>query len=478
MFPYAKTGGLADMVASLSRHLSHLGHDVKVILPYYRSIKEMKLLPEIFIDNLVVKTGKESTNCKIYEHLEVDSGVSVYFVEKNEYFNRSGFYNDSNIDYKDNAERFIFFAHAAVQLSRYFKSNIDILHCHDWQSALPIALLKADINIPEQLNKTHSVFTIHNLGYQGNFDSYNFSKTGLPTEYFSTEGLEFYGQLSLIKAGIIYSDIITTVSPNYAKEIQTEDYGFGMEGILKKRKNHLIGILNGIDESIWNPAKDPCLICHFDHTTIEKKKICKVNLQEKMSLNRNTATPLIGGISRLIHQKGYDMVVSALPGLLSHDIQFVLLGTGEPALEEKFNQISKQYSNFKFYNGYNETLAHQIIAGSDIFIIPSRYEPCGLTQMYSLKYGTIPIVNATGGLEDSVRDIKNNLSTGTGIKFSPFSTANFIFNIIKTIELYKNEKNLWYKIMYNGMKENHSWQHRILQYHDLYRNLTRKITKA
>lgn len=476
IYPYAKTGGLADMVGSLAKSLSNLGHDVRVILPFYKNIYNLNLDVEVFVDSFTIKLGDEKLTCKIYEYLDINSGITLYLIEHLNYFNRNGFYNENNKDYPDNAERFIFFSKAAIKLCKFFQFNIDIIHCHDWQTGLIPAFLKSDVknpkdNIPLQLKHTKSVFTIHNLGYQGNFPEYYYKMTGLPKAFFSIDGLEFYGGISFLKAGIYYSDIITTVSSTYAKEIQTHKSGFGLDGLLKARRDKLIGIPNGIDENIWNPEIDTFLLSHYNSLNLENKKKCKTELQENFGLNINQDIPLIGGISRLVHQKGYDMVASVLPGLLSHNIQFVLLGTGDVDIENNFADLAKHYQNFKFYNGYNEHLAHLIIAGSDIFIIPSRYEPCGLTQMYSLKYGTIPIAHATGGLEDTIKDFNEINEEGNGLKFKSFSSSNFISSVIRATNIYKSNKNLWNKFMLNGMKENHNWSHRVLQYHNLYRNL-------
>jgi len=480
MYPYAKTGGLADMVGSFSKSLSQLGHDVRVILPFYKQIYNMNLEIDIFAENFSISLGDEMISCNIYEYLDIDSGVTLYLIEQLNYFNRIGFYNENNKDYADNAERFIFFSKAAIKLCKFFNFNIDIVHCHDWQTGLIPAFLKANVkhpkdNIPPQLKHSKSIFTIHNLGYQGNFPKYFYKLTGLPENFFSINGLEFYGKMSFLKSGIFYSDMITTVSSTYAQDIQTPESGFGLDGLLKTRRDKLIGILNGIDENIWNPEIDTFLLPHYNSSNFENKIKFKAQLQENFGLTINPDIPLIGGISRLVHQKGYDMVANVLPNLLSHNIQFVLLGTGEINIENQFEDFSNKFQNFKFYKGYNEPLAHLIIAGSDIFIIPSRYEPCGLTQMYSLKYGTIPVAHSTGGLEDTIKNFNENTGEGNGLKFKDFSSGNFVLAVLKAANIYKSNKNLWKKFIENGMKENHNWSHRVIQYHNLYRNLLKSF---
>ncbi|KQC13128.1 MAG: hypothetical protein APR63_01160 [Desulfuromonas sp. SDB] len=472
IYPYAKVGGMGDMVAALSRHLSKLGHDVRIVLPYYRNIKNLNLDHQIFLNNFKVNLPFKTINCRVLEYLETDSGVILYFIDYPEYFDREGIYNDRQKDYPDNPERFIFFSYAALLLTKHFDFHVDVLHGHDWPTGLIMPLLKCGIKWSAQIEEVKTVFTIHNLAYQGNYPLSYFKSIGLPESFLHhQDGLEFFGQISFLKAGIAYADHITTVSITYAREIQTDAGGCGLQGLLQKRKESITGILNGIDESIWNPLTDSYLTNHYDISTIEQKKLCKQDLQQKMGLHPDLNIPLIGGISRLVFQKGFDIVASALVDLLAENIQFALLGTGDDQIESQLTEISKHYSNFKFYNGYSEHLAHLIIAGCDIFIVPSRYEPCGLTQLYSLKYGTIPVVHATGGLEDSVNNIKD--STGNGIKFSPLTPYNLKIAILKAVELYQDDRDRWKKIMINGMKENHNWDYQILQYHNLYRSLTR-----
>lgn len=477
-YPYSKTGGLADMVGDLSRHLSKLGHDVRVVLPYYKCTKEKKLDIEVLADDFKVVCGGKTVICRILKHLETSSSVRFYFIEQDKYFDRSELYNENNVDYPDNAERFIFFCNASVQMAKYFDFNVEVIHCHDWQSGLVPALIKSGAYKPSQLADAKTVFTIHNLGYQGNYPMSNFHMTGLPPEFASTEGLEFYSNMSLIKSGIIYSDVLTTVSPRYAAEIQTPQYGFGLDGLLKEKRNKLIGILNGIDENLWNPLSDPFLCCHYSEEAIEDKTNCKKSLQNKMNFIADPEVPLIGAISRIAHQKGHDMLARVLPGILSNDIQMIILGTGDPAIESSFEAISRHYNNFKFINAFDEPLSHQIIAGSDIFIVPSRYEPCGLTQMFALQYGTFPVVHATGGLDDTVKNFDPVTGTGNGVKFMPFSDIEFTSALVKAMTLFDRDKKLWKKILQNGMRENHSWDHRVLQYHNLYRSITREAVPA
>lgn len=475
--PYSKTGGLGDMVGDLSRHLSKIGHDVRVVLPYYRCTKEKNLDIEIQTDDLRVNSGEKTVQCRILKYLEPSSSVRFFFVENDAYFDRPELYNENNVDYPDNAERFIFFCNAAMQLAKSFDFDVDIIHSHDWQAGLVPALFKAGVHLPKQLSKAKTVFTIHNLGYQGNYPMSYFKMTGLPPSYASTQGIEFYSNISLIKSGIVFSDMLTTVSQKYALEIQSPEFGFGFDGLIREKRNKLIGILNGIDENLWNPLSDPFISCHFGADSIETKAICKSNLQRKINFPQDPKTPLVGGISRIAYQKGHDMIARVLPGILSSDIHMVVLGTGDPEIERQFHEISRHYNNFKFINAFDEPLSHQIIAASDIFIVPSRYEPCGLTQMFALKYGTMPVVHATGGLDDTIKNIDPITEKGNGFKFSPFSEIEFTSALFRAIALFDKDKNLWKKIIVNGMDENHSWEYRVMHYHNLYRSLARQETK-
>ncbi|MBN1620604.1 glycogen synthase GlgA [candidate division WOR-3 bacterium] len=472
-YPYSKTGGLADMVGDLSRHLAKLGHDVRVVLPYYRCTREKNLDTEIHAEDFKVICGDKTVTCRILKFIEESSSVRFYFVDQKGYFDRPELYNENNVDYPDNAERFIFFCNATVQMTKYFDFDVDIIHCHDWQTGLIPALIKTGFSKPSTLKEAKTVFTIHNIGYQGNYAMSNFHLTGLPPDLASTSGLEFYQNMSLIKSGIIFSDFLTTVSPRYASEIQTPELGFGLNSLIKEKRNKLAGILNGIDDSHWNPMTDPFLCCHYGPEDLEEKTNCKKNLQNKMNFPPDPDIPLIGGISRIAHQKGYDMVASVLPGILSNDLQMVILGTGDPQIENQLENISRRCHNFKFIKAFDESLSHQIIAGCDIFMVPSRYEPCGLTQMFALKYGTFPVVHATGGLDDTVKNFDPVTGTGNGVKFTPFSDIEFTSALVKALTLFERDKALWKRVLKNGMLENHSWEHRVIQYHNLYRDMTR-----
>jgi len=473
--PFAKTGGLADVVGALPPALKRLGADVRLVLPMYRSVLEGK--PDIRprLKRLQVPLGHEMLEAGVFEG-RIKKGIPVYLIEREDLYDRPNLYGDARGDYHDNLERFAFLAHAALRLAGALPFRPDVIHCHDWQSGLLPPLLKGPYATAPSLGKTVTVFTIHNLGYQGIFPADKFPLTGLASkEFFHPEGLEFWGNLSLLKAGIVYSEAVTTVSPTYALEIQTPEHGMGMEGLLGRRKADLMGFLNGVDYRIWNPATDVHIPFKYSPGKMEGKGRCKLELIREMGLDPLLKSrPLLGVISRLDVHKGLDLLVKVLNKILSLDVGVVLLGSGDRHIQKDLQRIAKRHSGrVAFETGFNEPLAHRIMAASDLFLIPSQYEPCGLTQMYALKYGAVPIVRATGGLEDTIVRFDPDRGKGNGFKFTEYEPAAFLKEVRKAVEHYRDAA-AWKGLMKRGMKADFSWDRSARRYMELYRAISEK----
>lgn len=466
VFPYSKTGGLADMVGALVRALAKAGHQVRLVTPLYRGIKEK--FPAIRkVDwQFNLPLGAVHAHGGLWQ-LDEESGVKIYFVEHPGYFNRAGIYHENNISYADNGDRFIFFSKCVVNLARYLPWHADVVHVHDWQVGLVPALIlhqrtEGWTNIPA------TCLTIHNLAYQGVFPEAAFDLANLPPNFFHTEGVEYFGLLNCLKAGIAYSDAITTVSPRYAREITTEEFGCGLDGLLRRRHSHLIGILNGVDYDEWNTTKNSHLFKAYSAGRMTGKAVNKAELQKSVGLPVELGIPLFGTISRLAEQKGVDIQLGALAEMLNTQMQFVLLGSGAPEYERAYRELARQFPGkvaLKF--GYDETLAHRIEAGCDFFLMPSRFEPCGLNQMYSLRYGTIPIVRAVGGLDDSVIDWTQNSTAANGIKFHQYTPRALARAIRKALVLF-NQPELLKQCRRNAMKADFSWGQTVREYEAVY----------
>jgi starch synthase len=385
-------------------------------------------------------------------------------------YDRPNIYGNSLGDYYDNFERFAFFARAALLTAEMLAIKPDLIHCHDWQTGLVPALLKGPLRDSMTLDATPTVFTIHNVGYQGLFPADKLLLTGLSREeFYRSEGLEYYGNISLLKAGIVYSDAVTTVSPAYAREIQTPEYGMGMEGILQYRRASLHGILNGVDYQLWDPARDPHISVHYSPCKVAGKQACKESLIKEINLDHFlTKRPLLGMISRLDAQKGLDLLVKILDDILALDVGLVVLGSGDERIQGAIQEAAQRHpGRVGLTIGFDEPLAHRIMAGADAFLIPSRYEPCGLTQMYALKYGTVPIVRATGGLDDTIVPFDHKTGEGNGFKFSAYEPNAFLEAIRIAVHLFQDPK-AWQRLMANGMKADFSWERSAQRYRALY----------
>lgn len=465
--PFSKTGGLADMVGALGKALAHAGHEVRIITPLYRGIRgKFPTLSRVdWQFNLPLGAKWEQGGLR---SLELEKGLTIYFVDHPGFFDRPGIYLENNISYADNDQRFIYFSKCVVNLARYSPWQPDVIHVHDWQVGLVPALMLQQKRAEGWDNPPPTCLTIHNLAYQGTFPKSAFDLTNLPAAFFTPDGLEFYQQLNCLKAGIIFSDAITTVSPRYAREIMTEALGCALDDRLRQRRKHLFGILNGVDYGEWNTTRNLFLSHPYSVTHLAGKAANKLELQKELGLPGLTKVPLFGTISRLAAQKGVDIELGALEEMLSADIQFVLLGSGSPAFEKGYQKLALRFPDkVAVQLGYNEGLAHRIEAACDFYLMPSQFEPCGLNQMYSLRYGTIPIVRATGGLDDSIIDYNQDTALANGIKFQDYSARALAKAIRKALAVYAQPE-LFHRFRQNAMKADFSWNRTVGEYLKIY----------
>jgi starch synthase len=474
--PFAKTGGLADVSGSLPQALASLGHQVAVVMPLYRSTKEGKHEIKQHDKILSVPFKGQQLITKVFLSA-VGSEISTYFIQRDEFFDRSGLYGTPDGDYIDNPERFVFFSRSILELGKVIGFQPEIIHCHDWQTSLVPVYLKSIYRNDPQLKKARCVFTIHNLAYQGVFPKETMSVSGLPLELFSINGLEYYGKMNFMKGGILFSDKITTVSNRYAKEIQTPEYGYGLDGVLRERSMDISGILNGVDYTSWDPKTDPHIAVNYDAKDLSGKQQCREELIKIFGLQGSSKSPVIGMISRLADQKGFDILAEAMEDLLKLDLCLVILGTGDAKYEKQFASLGKKHpGRLGVRVAFDNALAHKIEAGADLFLMPSKYEPCGLNQMYSLKYGTIPVVRATGGLDDTIKEFNPETGRGNGFKFNVYSSAELIKAVKRARYLYRNNL-LWAKLMKNAMKEDFSWQKSAQKYEEVYQKAVAKTNE-
>lgn len=466
--PFAKTGGLADVAGALPGALRELGHEVILVIPRYRCTNGSRFGISKVIDDLAVPVGDRTVSATIYES-ELPSGVKTYLVGHNPYFDRDELYQTALGDYHDNAERFLFFSRAVLEMLPVLKLQPDIIHLNDWQSAPVAVYLKTLYAGQRYYQAMATLFTIHNIAYQGAFSYDEFPLTNFPEETWSIDGLEYYGKMNFLKAGIVYADLISTVSAKYAREIQTGAYGCGMEGILVKRKRDLHGILNGVDYSVWSPDIDPLIPAHYDAADPSGKLECRAHLLGELGFSPQDRRPILGLISRLTAQKGLDLLADIMPDLLQLEVILVVLGTGDRHYQELLANLTDRYpQRVSATIGFDNALAHRIEAGSDIFLMPSRYEPCGLNQMYSLRYGTIPVVRATGGLDDTIQDYVSDGGKGNGFKFQEYRAHDFYKALVRAIDLYHYPAK-WRTLMIRGMKSDFSWQQAARSYEAVYR---------
>ena len=477
--PFSKTGGLADVAAGLSKALAASGHDVWLITPHYPQLLPALHCPPITPTGkmLEVQVGPKRIDGALLKSELPGGKVTVLLVDQPGYFDRPQPYSENGSDYKDNCERFAFFSRAVLQAAEVFDLRPDIIHSNDWQTGLIPAILEVDFRSRPGFERAAAVFTIHNLAFQGQSWHWDMLLTGLDWKYFNWRQMEFYGNLNLLKTGITFADMVTTVSPTYAREICTPEFGWGLEGVLASRGDDLVGILNGIDADLWNPETDPALPRNYSIETVaDGKAACKASLQQECGLAVRGEVPLFGMISRMTDQKGFDLIRDSAESTLEQDIQLLFLGTGEEQYEELCRELMRRYpGRVSTTIGFDERLAHRIEAGADIYLMPSRFEPCGLNQMYSLRYGTIPIVHRVGGLADSVIDADaEHLADGTatGFCFSESTGEAFSRQISRALETYYN-KPVWTKLIRNGMRRDWSWNRSAAEYVSVYQRAER-----
>jgi starch synthase len=462
--PFSKTGGLADVIEALPKALVAQGHELAVVLPRYRGIKtSMVVMP-----SMTIPLGAHLRFPSIADGTMLN-GVRYFFVDDPGYFDRDGIYGNSMEDFPDNAERYSEFCRATIEIAKHVWPA-DVIHCHDWQTALVPTLMRSLYSSDPLVKDIPVIFTIHNLGYQGQFAAAVLGRAGIPPEVYNPAGLEYYGDVNFLKGGLVYSDYLTTVSKKYAEEIQTPEFGYGLDGVVRSRRDHLVGILNGVDYSAWNPDKDKLIAASYSAKDLTGKHACKKDLLEIFGLSPEYETrPVLGIVSRFADQKGFDLIAAVAKELMQEDIILTVLGTGERRYEELFDTLANEFpGRVGVRIGYDNELAHKIEAGSDMFLMPSRYEPCGLNQIYSLKYGTVPIVRATGGLDDTVESFDVQHGTGTGFKFEPYAGAALLDAVRLALHHFADER-IWKRIQLNGMSKDFSWKRPASEYAKLYK---------
>jgi starch synthase len=457
--PLAKTGGLADVLGALPAALRELGDEAAVVIPRYGSI-DLKGARRVY-DGIAVYLGPARYDVAIYQ---APAEFPFYLVDCPPLYDRKGLYGESGVDYPDNHIRFAVLARAALTVARVL-FRTEIFHCHDWQAGLVPALLRSSFATDPTFLGVKTLFTIHNLGYQGLFPKSALAEAGLDPEIYRPDGLEFFGHISYIKGGIAFADALNTVSPTYAREIQTPEYGFGLDGALRARAGVLSGILNGVDYNVWNPETDSLIPAHYSAGDLDGKRVCKERLVEEFGLPAAALDrPLIGIVSRFTRQKGTDILAEVASQIVAQDTYLVALGSGDPEYEAFFQQMAAESpGRIALREGFDDGLAHRIEAGSDLFLMPSRYEPCGLNQIYSLRYGTVPVVRATGGLDDTIDE-------GTGFKFAEYS-GQALLGAVQAAARAFSDQVIWREMMRSGMRKDFSWKASAASYSALYRRL-------
>ncbi len=467
--PFASTGGLADVGAALPKAMAKQGAQVWRVMPMYRHVVEGGFILKDTGVRLDIPVGFRVYRAEVW--MTEDPAPTTYFIRRDEFFDRSQLYSLPDRDYDDNFERFVFFQKAVVALVDALGLRPEIVHCSDWQTGLVPLFLKHGVQGFGRNSSERIVFTIHNLAYQGLFSGSLYSLTNLPFFCFNIDRLEFYGNINCIKGGITSADIVTTVSKTYAQEIRTEEFGCGLHGILSQMGERLVGVVLGVDYSVWDPAVDQHLARAYRPGDLTGKKECKADLARSVGLTISPETPLIGMVTRLVDQKGLDIMAEAMPAMMDMGIGFVLLGAGQ----EKYQALCQQWAEnwpgrFAMRLGYDNPLAHKILAGADLYLMPSRFEPCGLSQLYSLRYGTLPIAHATGGLEDTIQDIGADGAAGTGFKFKAYTGDGLLSAVTRALDLF-GKPDVWSRLMGEAMKQDFSWDRSAEEHMLLYRKL-------
>ncbi len=473
--PFSKTGGLADVVGALPSALSRLGHRATVYLPRYKQTK----LPQsrTVVQSITVPFDDRYRFCSVLDGGE-HSGVQFYFIDYPQYFERDALYGTPLGDYSDNAERFALYSRAVLEATKILGVP-DVFHCHDWQSALVPILLRTLYGEDPAFPNAASVFTIHNMGYQGLFPPDTLPLLMLPWDLFTIDKLEFFGKVNFLKGALVFSDYVTTVSKKYSQEIQTSEYGFGLEGVLRGRASTVTGILNGVDYAEWSPETDKFILARYSPNDLDGKAQCKQDLLAQFGVTGADPTlPVIGIVSRFAAQKGFDLISHVADRLAREDMIVVALGTGDKIYEDLFRRLNKAYpQKFAIKIAYDNVVAHKIEAGADMFLMPSRYEPCGLNQIYSLKYGTVPVVRATGGLDDTIEPWDARSGRGTGFKFTEYTGEALLSTIRAALQAYRDQAS-WKKLMRNGMSRDFSWNASAQEYVKVYERAREQRTVA
>lgn len=467
VYPYSKTGGLADMTGALGKALAQAGHQVGIVKPLFRGIKER--FPQVRrVDwHFDLPLGDKRVDAELWQ-LEPTKGLTIYFIRKAAYFDRAGLYNENGSDYWDNGERFVFFSKCIAHLSRYLPWQPEMVHIHDWQTALVPLFIRHGREREGWGNAPRTCLTIHNLAYQGVFPGPAYALTNLPPDYFTGACCEAFGQLNCLKAGIACADVLTTVSPRYAREILTPEFGEGLDGMLRQRQAQLTGILNGVDYEDWRTKGNPHLPASYSAQNLRGKAIIKRELLKELHLPDAPALPLFGTVTRLAEQKGLDILLPALHEMLHSPMRFVLLGSGDRGFENALRQLHRKFPDRAAVRiGFDEGLSHRIEAACDFFLMPSRFEPCGLNQMYSLRYGAIPVVRATGGLDDSVIDASQSVTAANGIKFYKYAASALANGIRKALVLHQHPA-LLRQYRRNAMACDFSWGRTAKRYLEVY----------
>ncbi len=471
--PFAKTGGLADVTGALPKALRKIGVEADCILPLYRGVDRRKYPMTQSGPPVRVPLGHRAED-GVIEETDAGGGARAFFVRCDRYFDREFFYGTRDGDYVDNCERFTFFCRAVMEWIARSGARYDIVHCNDWQTALIPAYVRTLYSGEEAVRGLGTVFTVHNLGYQGLFWNHDLPITGLGWELFTPKGVEFYGKLSLMKAGLVFADVLSTVSATYSREIQTAEYGYGLEGVLYERRDDLYGILNGVDYDDWDPATDGLIAAPYSKENRAGKAACRADLLAEFGWRRDAPEPVVGLIGRLTAQKGFDLIEQIGDWLAGQSLRIVILGTGERKFEEEMAGLARRYpERISVRLAFDNGLAHKIEAGADMYLMPSRYEPCGLNQIYSLKYGTVPVVRNTGGLADTVVDADENPGGGTGFKFTAYDAAELRQAISRALGAFA-DKPRWEAIVRRGMEQDFSWEASAREYRTLYEKAMRK----
>ena len=470
--PFAKTGGLADVVGSLPPALHALGHDVRLVMPWYRAVRDVTGSLRPSRRKLSIPMGGQIYQAG-YRTCE-SRGVTVYFIDVPELYDRPELYGEQGLDYPDNAERFGLLSRAALELVRQIKFVPDVIHAHDWQTGLVPVYLRQQRGSDPFFAETASLFSIHNLGYQGVFPLATGRVLGLDESLLTADGLEFHGQISLLKAGIRYADQVNTVSPTYCREIQTPECGMGLDGLLRSRTERLHGLLNGLDGSLWSPANDRALTHNYTPNNLSGKAACKKDLQTELGLKVSAATPVVAMVTRLDTQKGIELVLESWDKIMARDLQLVILGNGNPDFEHRLAEAASFYpGQASVLLRFDDALSRRIYAGSDLFLMPSRYEPCGLGQLIALRYGAVPLVHATGGLVDTIIDPQVAADRANGFVFHAYRHNSLLEGLDRALAAYA-EQDIWRKLVLQGMAQETSWAHAAKQYVDLYRSCTKE----